>query len=77
MKITDLKTGMMVKDGGKLLQIGDVTDTYVTVTVLLAGRPATAPDRTTVRHYCAEDVELLFDPATPGQLRRLAEVYAR
>lgn len=77
MKITDLKTGMMVKEGGKLLQIGDVADTYVTATVLLAGRPASAPERTTVRHYCAEDVELLFDPASPGQLRRLTEVYGR
>lgn len=77
MKISELKSGMLVKDGSKLLQVATVADTYLTATVLLQGRPMSAPPRTTVRHYCAEDVELLFDPPTEGQLRRLDAEYRR
>jgi hypothetical protein len=76
MKIAELKSGMLVRDGGKLLQVSTVYDNYVTVTVLLEGRPMTAPARTAVRRYCAEDVELLFDPPTTGQMRRMDEVYS-
>ena len=77
MKIADLKSGMLVKEGSKLLKISTVADTYLTAQVMLAGRPSAKPSRTLVRHYCAEDVELLFDPPTEGQLRRMDAAYAR
>ena len=77
MKIAELKSGMLVRDGVKLLKVSSVYPTYVTAQVLLQGRPAAAPPRTTVRHYCDTDVELLFDPPTDGQMRRMDEVYRR
>lgn len=76
MNITDLRENMLVRDGVKLLKVSTVYPTYVTVQVLLEGRPSVAPPRTTVRKYAAADVELLFDPPTEGQMRKMDEVYS-
>lgn len=75
MDITDLREGMLVRDGRKLLKVSTVYPTYVTVQVLLEGRPSVAPRRTSVRHYAASDVELFFDKPTEGLLRKMDEVY--
>lgn len=76
MEITELKSGMLVRDGVKLLKVSEVYDTYATMQLLLEGRPSKAPRRTTVRHYGAVDIDLLIDEPTSGQMRRYDEVYS-
>lgn len=76
MKIDELKSGMLVRDGVKLLKVSEVYDNYATFQLLLEGRPSKAPRRTTVRHYGATDIDLLIDEPTTGQMRRYDEVYS-
>ena len=76
MNITDLRENMLVRDGTKLLKVSTVYPTYVTVQVLLEGRPSVAPPRTQVRRYAASDVELLFSAPTDGQIRTMDEIYS-
>lgn len=74
MEITELKSGMLVRDGLTLLKISEVYPTYVTAQVLLEGRPSKAPSRTRVRHYAEFDVEGFSEP-TRGLLATMDEVY--
>lgn len=75
MDIKDLREGMLVRDGVKLLKVSTVYDRYITAQVLLEGRPSKAPARTAVRHYSAEDIEMFFSEPYDSQLVRYDEVY--
>jgi hypothetical protein len=89
MEISDLKPGMLVRNGSTLLRISNIypptpaeatictarSAGYVTAQVLLEGRPAKPPGRTMVRSYTPEEVFIYFAPASKGQVKKLDEVY--
>lgn len=74
MNITDLKPGLLVRDGNAILKISHVYSSLITAQVMAEGRPLKAPARTTVRRYLPDAVEGL-KPATKAALDKLDELY--
>ncbi len=71
MEMYELCPGLLVRDGRTLLKVSSVYPTYVTAQVMLEG--GKAPSRTKVRRYTASYIELYFDEATDGLIRKMDE----
>lgn len=79
MKIADLKSLMLVRDGRQLLKVSEVYENYATAQVLLEwsqDKGYHAPSRTRVRKYAANDIEVFFDEPYPSQIQKMDEVYS-